>query len=201
MAEYFTIPAAHETETRVKDSRFIAWLAPAASRAQAEELFAARAQEFSDATHNCYAFRLGMDESLLAYANDAREPAGTAGRPILQALETRKLTNVLAVVTRYFGGTKLGVGGLIRAYGGAVQAALANATLLPLLPTSSFHLDYHYSESAHVESVLRRFEAKPLAHDFGARVQRRVAVAADQAEEFALALNERCAGRVTLTKL
>jgi uncharacterized YigZ family protein len=200
VAEYFTIAASCEAETRVKDSRFIAWLTPAASRAQAEESFAARAKEFAEATHNCYAFRIGMNAALLAYANDGHEPPGSAGRPMLQALEARKLTNVLAVVTRYFGGTKLGVGGLIRAYSGAVQTALANATLLPLIPMCSFHLRYQYSDSAQVESVLRKFEAKAIAQDFAAHVERRVEVAAEHAEEFVLALNERCGGRVGITR-
>ncbi len=196
MSAYFTVAAACEAETRVKDSRFIAWLTPAQSRAQAEELLAGREQEFSDATHNCYAYRLGLAEQLLAYANDAHEPAGSAGRPILQVLEARKLTNVLAVVTRYFGGTKLGVGGLMRAYSGALQAAVETATLLPIIRTTSFQLTYQYADSAHVESVLRKFEARIVANDFGLEVQRHVEVHAEHAEAFMFELNERCAGRV-----
>lgn len=196
MSTYSTIAVACCAETRVKDSRFIAWLSPAASRAQAEELLAARAKEFSEATHNCYAYRLGMAEQLLAYANDAHEPSGSAGRPMLQVLEARKLTNVLAVVTRYFGGTKLGVGGLMRAYSGAVQAALAVATLLPLIRTTSFQLTYQYTDSANVESVLRKFDARVVANDFGVEVQRCIEVHAEHAETFVFELNERCAGRV-----
>ena len=198
MSAFFTLAAACSAETRVKDSRFIAWLTPAQSRAQAEELLAARAKEFSDATHNCYAYRLGMEEQLLAYANDAHEPAGSAGRPMLQVLESRKLTNVLAVVTRYFGGTKLGVGGLMRAYSGAVQAVIEAATLLPFIRKSSLQLTYQYADSANVESVLRKFEAHVLANDFGLEVQRRIEVRAEQTEEFAFELNERCAGRVRI---
>lgn len=197
MADYFTLAAPCAAESRVKDSSFIAWL----TRAQAEEGLAARVKEFADATHNCYAFRIGMGEQLLAYANDAHEPAGSAGRPMLQVLEARKLTNVLAVVTRYFGGTKLGVGGLIRAYSGALQAALEQASLLPLIPMCSFQLNYQYPDSANVESVLRKFEAQVLENDFAMEVQRRVEVAAEVAEEFVFALNERCGGRVRINKI
>lgn len=182
----------------MKDSRFIAWVAPVQSRAQAEELLAARIKDFSDATHNCYVFRIGMGERLLAYANDAHEPAGTAGRPMLQVLEARKLTNLLAVVTRYFGGTKLGVGGLIRAYSGALQAVFETAPLQPLIHTRKFQLHYQYSDSASVEKVLRKFEANVLQNDFAVEIRRGVEVRAERAEEFAFLLKELSGGRVAV---
>ncbi len=199
MAEYFTIAAACEAETRVKDSRFIAWLVPAQSREQAEARIAARAKQFADATHNCCAFRVGMEARLVAYANDAHEPAGTAGRPMLQVLEARKLTNLAAVVTRYFGGTKLGIGGLIRAYSGAVQAAVEAAALLPLIPMQTFQLSYQYAESANVERALRKYGAHALHGEFGGEVSRLVEVKAENAEAFRLYLGETSAGRVLIT--
>lgn len=198
MSDYFTIVAPCEAETRVQASRFIAWLAPAQSRNEAEKLVAARAELFADATHNCYAYRLGTGAQLLAYANDAHEPAGTAGRPMLQVLESRKLTDIVAVVTRYFGGTKLGLGGLIRAYGGALQAAVAQAQLQPLIPTRTFELSYQYDDSASVEKVLRKFEATVLQNEFDAHVRRRVSVPAQHAEEFCALLRDLSAGRAVI---
>lgn len=159
---------------------------------------AARSKLFADATHNCYAYRLGTGAQLLAYANDAHEPAGTAGRPMLQVLESRKLTNVVAVVTRYFGGTKLGLGGLMRAYGGVLQAAVTIAQLQPLIPSRTFELHYQYHDSASVEKVLRKFEAAVLHNEFDAHVCRRVAVPAHHAEEFCALLRELSAGRVQI---
>ncbi|NUO80484.1 YigZ family protein [candidate division KSB1 bacterium] len=201
MVEYFTITAACEAETRVKNSRFIAWLVPAQSREQAEACIAARSKLFADATHNCYAFRLGMEDHLLAYANDAHEPAGTAGRPMLQVLEARKLTNLAAVVTRYFGGTKLGIGGLIRAYSGALQAAVEAAALLPLIPMRTFQLSYQYAESASVERALRKYGAHALHGEFGGEVSRLVEVQAVSAEAFMQYLLESSAGRVVITAI
>lgn len=161
-------------------------------------LVTARTELFADATHNCYAYRLGIGAQLLAYANDAHEPTGTAGRPMLQVLQAHKLTNVVAVVTRYFGGTKLGLGGLIRAYAGALQAAVARAQVQPLIPTRTFELSYQYDDSASVEKVLRKFEALVQHNEFDAHVRRRVAVSAPKAEAFCALLRELSAGRVLI---
>ncbi len=196
MAEYFTIAAPCEAETRVKDSRFIAWLTPAQSREQAEDCIAERSKRFTGATHNCFALRIGTGNALLAYANDAHEPAGSAGRPMLQVLETHKLTNVAAVVTRYFGGTKLGIGGLVRAYGNALRAAVAAANLMPLLDTRKFRLVYQYSDSAVLEKALHQCGARVSSGTFGAEVQRLVEVPEEHAEEFQRLVQEASAGRV-----
>lgn len=201
MSEYFTPLVPCEVETRVKDSRFLAWLAPAQSKAEAETHIAVRSHAFLDATHNCYAFRVGMGAQLLAYANDAHEPAGSAGRPMLQVLEARKLTNIAAVVTRYFGGTKLGIGGLRRAYGGALQAAVAVAQLRPLIQTRTFEVLHQYADSASVDKALRRFDATVLQNEFGEHVQRRVTVRAEDAEEFLMVLRDLSAGRVLMHEI
>ena len=111
-----------EAQLVIKHSRFIAWLISIANRAAAEESLEARYKKFPDATHHCFAWRIGFDNELQAFSSDAGEPSGTAGKPILQALESRRLTNVVCVVTRYFGGTKLGTGGLMRAYSAAAFA-------------------------------------------------------------------------------
>lgn len=180
----------------MKDSRFIAWLTPAATREQAEELIAERSRQFHDARHNCYALRVGCDARLIALASDAQEPSGSAGRPMLQALESHQLTNIAAVVTRYFGGTKLGVGGLMRAYSGAVQAAIAQATLLPIFATRRFELHYAYQLSGIVDRVLHQFDAEIIESEFGIEVNRVIEIRAERAPEFNLVLNELSAGRL-----
>ncbi|MGW4167619.1 YigZ family protein [Streptomyces chartreusis] len=121
--EYRTVAHAGVHETEVNRSRFICALAPAATEQQAQDFLAAVRKEHADATHNCWAYVIGADAAIQK-ASDDGEPGGTAGVPMLQMLLRRDLRYVVAVVTRYYGGVKLGAGGLIRAYGGAVGEAL-----------------------------------------------------------------------------
>lgn len=115
---FHTIARAAEAEIKVDGSRFLAEAIPVDSRATvASEIEAIREREHK-ATHHCTAYRLGRDGAD-ARSNDDGEPTGTAGPPILRQIEARDLTNTLVVVTRYYGGTKLGTGGLVRAYGDA----------------------------------------------------------------------------------
>ncbi|MFJ7176549.1 YigZ family protein [Streptomyces massasporeus] len=121
--EYRTVAGAGVHETEVNRSRFLCALAPAATEQEAQDFIAAVRKEHADASHNCWAYVIGADASVQK-ASDDGEPGGTAGVPMLQMLLRRDMRYVVAVVTRYFGGVKLGAGGLIRAYGGAVGEAL-----------------------------------------------------------------------------
>ncbi|WP_298564264.1 YigZ family protein [Streptomyces luteogriseus] len=121
--EYRTVAAAGVHETEVNRSRFLCALAPAATEREAQDFIAAVRRQHADASHNCWAYVIGADASVQK-ASDDGEPGGTAGVPMLQMLLRRDMRYVVAVVTRYFGGVKLGAGGLIRAYGGAVGEAL-----------------------------------------------------------------------------
>ncbi|MFD5859665.1 YigZ family protein [Streptomyces chartreusis] len=121
--EYRTVAHAGVHETEVNRSRFICALAPAATEQEAQDFLASVRKEHADATHNCWAYVIGADAAIQK-ASDDGEPGGTAGVPMLQMLLRRDMRYVVAVVTRYYGGVKLGAGGLIRAYGGAVGEAL-----------------------------------------------------------------------------
>ncbi|MFJ6461495.1 YigZ family protein [Streptomyces sp. NPDC091387] len=121
--QYRTVARAGVHETEVNRSRFICALAPAATEQEAQEFVARVRREHPTASHNCFAYVIGADASVQK-ASDDGEPGGTAGVPMLQMLTRREMRYVVAVVTRYFGGVKLGAGGLIRAYGGAVGEAL-----------------------------------------------------------------------------
>ncbi|MBD0843674.1 YigZ family protein [Streptomyces sp. TRM68416] len=121
--EYRTVAHAGVHETEVNRSRFLCALAPAATEQEAQDFIAGIRKEHADATHNCYAYVVGADAAIQK-ASDDGEPGGTAGVPMLQMLLRREMRYVVAVVTRYYGGVKLGAGGLIRAYGGAVGEAL-----------------------------------------------------------------------------
>ncbi|MFD4698969.1 YigZ family protein [Streptomyces niveus] len=121
--QYRTVARRGVHETEVNRSRFICALAPAATEREAQDFVAGVRREHPTASHNCFAYVIGADASVQR-ASDDGEPGGTAGAPMLQMLVRRDVRYVVAVVTRYYGGVKLGAGGLIRAYGGAVGEAL-----------------------------------------------------------------------------
>ncbi|MFB8038452.1 YigZ family protein [Streptomyces sp. NPDC056004] len=121
--QYRTVARAGVHETEINRSRFICALAPAATEQEAQDFVARIRKEHPTATHNCFAYVIGADASVQK-ASDDGEPGGTAGVPMLQMLTRREMRYVVAVVTRYYGGVKLGAGGLIRAYGGVVGEAL-----------------------------------------------------------------------------
>ncbi|MET4922333.1 YigZ family protein [Streptomyces sp. PSRA5] len=121
--QYRTVARQGVHETEVNRSRFLCALAPAATEQEAQDFVADVRREHPTATHNCFAYVIGANASVQK-ASDDGEPGGTAGAPMLQMLMRRDVRYVVAVVTRYYGGVKLGAGGLIRAYGGAVGEAL-----------------------------------------------------------------------------
>lgn len=126
---YRTLTSSVEAEIEIKRSRFLSLLAPVADEDGAREVIAQRRAEHPKARHHCTAFVLDPDSRTRRFSDDG-EPAGTAGAPILDVLVGHELTYVLAVVTRYFGGTLLGAGGLVRAYGDATSQAVAAARIV-----------------------------------------------------------------------
>ena len=123
---YNTIAGEYEGEITEKRSRFIAYAVHIESEEDALKIIEAKKKQYWDARHNCYAYILGIDSSVLRFSDDG-EPSGTAGKPILEVLKNKGLTDTLIVVTRYFGGVLLGTGGLIRAYTDSSLAAIAKA--------------------------------------------------------------------------
>jgi uncharacterized YigZ family protein len=145
-------PVVHETEAR--KSRFLCSLLRVQDEAQVQAFIAATRREHWDARHHCTAFILG-DRPRRERSNDDGEPAGTAGAPMLEVLRRRGLTDTVAVVTRYFGGVLLGAGGLVRAYGGAVSAALEQAELVERRPVALFAVDADHVRAGRLENDLR----------------------------------------------
>jgi uncharacterized YigZ family protein len=166
----YTIALAQSVhETVVNRSRFVCTLYRVATDVEARERISAHRRAHWDATHNCTAYVLDGGQS--ARSNDDGEPAGTAGVPMLEVLRGRDLTDVLAVVTRYFGGVKLGAGGLVRAYGAAVAAAVdaAGTVTLAVWPRLSVRVDYGMAGS--LEGLLRlREDVRLVEVAFGPEV-------------------------------
>ena len=125
---YKEVSARELAEIKIKGSRFIGEVVPASSIEDAEAALGQIRKREYNATHHCWAYRLGVKGDLFRYSDDG-EPSGTAGQPILRHIDGLGITNILVVVTRYYGGTKLGTGGLIRAYGEAARLVLEKSVI------------------------------------------------------------------------
>lgn len=160
MSSRYSIPAGRvRVEDHIKNSRFIATLGHAPTAARARLFIDTVRDEFSDASHNCWAFVAGPPESLADNgAGDDGEPGGTAGRPMLGILLGSEVGEVVAVVTRYFGGVKLGRGGLVRAYSGAVRHALRELTLAEHVTRVGLQIRLPYAMVSIVERLFEKFD-------------------------------------------
>ena len=187
-------------EIRASNSRFIATAAPAASVEAARAFIAEIRAEMPDATHHVYAYVIGHGATTTLGMSDDGEPSGTAGRPVLAVLRGSGLGDVTLVVTRYFGGTLLGTGGLVHAYGDAAKAVLAllpreekieRRTLVATLPYSAYEVARRLVV-AHAGSI--------VDEAFAADVTLRVLLPTAQAQAFAAALGEATAGQARIEK-
>lgn len=163
---FLTIQKQSTTELVIERSRFIGQCLETASEAAAKTFVATIRAEHAQATHNCYAYRINSDDHPLEYFNDHGEPHGTAGKPILGAIQRLSLTNVVVVVTRYFGGKKLGVRGLIEAYGGAATLVLEQAGVILKIPRFSVTLVYPYADHSNILYHLRLLEGEIIDTQF-----------------------------------
>ncbi len=189
MGESYPVPAAEtRVQTRVSNSLFIA------TAARADTVEAARAfiervrQEHARATHHVYAFVVGHGASVIEGCHDDGEPAGTAGRPVLAVLRGSGLGDAVVVVTRYFGGTKLGTGGLVRAYGDAARAVLDALPRTLKMELCQVELTCSYAHYAAVRRLIEQFKGQILDERFDAAVHLRVSLAADDAAPFSQAV-------------
>ena len=162
---YCTLESPGRAEHTVDGSRFLAEAAAVDTRTAAEERITAVRTREHKATHHCSAYRLGVGGDTFRYDDDG-EPSGTAGRPILRQMDAHGLTNTLVVVTRYFGGTELGTGGLARAYGDAAAAALEQADRVSRVVRTPVQIRYEYDDTAPAERVLRQFDVDVQASEY-----------------------------------
>ena len=182
------------TESVVKNSRFIAEVFPVASQAEAREKLHEVKALYKDATHVVHAFVAGLQGETNGMSDDG-EPSGTAGRPVLDVLKGSGITNILLTVTRYFGGTLLGTGGLVRAYGDAAKQVLASCESEPYREKRRFAFAADYGL---YEALKRRFgdyHISSLEEDYGAAVSVAGTVWAEEAERFGSAVKDISKGR------
>jgi len=192
MSERFTLAAPARLAQEIRKSKFVANAANAASEATVLEFV--RAVSDPSATHNCWAWRIGQRYRF----SDDGEPSGTAGRPILQALDAQQLDRTVVVVTRWFGGIKLGAGGLVRAYGGCAAECLRAASKVPIVDIARAEVGLDAAMLALLRSRLVTLDVAVDAEEFsGAGVRLRISYPADRTGELRRLLADLTRGRAT----
>lgn len=179
-----------------KRSRFIAQLIPVESEEKAEEEIDRIRKKYYDARHNCYAYIVyDRENGVIERSGDDGEPSGTAGRPMLEVLVGNKIRNVLAVVTRYFGGTLLGTGGLVRAYSTAVKEALMDSGLTEVQNGTEIVLKLDYNTLSKVQYRMRELGISEIASAYENDVSMTLAIPDDSLNRFKKDLTEVFAGK------
>ncbi len=196
---FSTIRARVRVEQKVQGSRFIGTAVPVGDREGAEAAVGEIRKEYHNATHHCYAYRLGVggEESR---CNDDGEPSGSAGRPILGALERAGLTNLVVVVTRFFGGTKLGIGGLARAYGGTTSLVLGAAERENRYLVSTLLLSVPHAYVGEVMRAVSRSDSRIVDTAYDEEVHLRLEVRRSKVEEVKAGLVECTAGNIRFSR-
>ena len=191
-----TLAAACRYEETIRKSRFIAHAAPV--KTQADSLAFYESVADPRATHNCWAWRIDH----LRRFNDDGEPSGSAGKPILSTLEGRGLEQVMIVITRHFGGIKLGIGGLVRAYGGGAAKCLDRARIIERLPRKECILEADFALSSTIHLLLERFDANKRESSYqGSGIRLKLGIREDRLDAFRLALADLSRGKARLSIL
>ncbi len=196
--EFRTIKEDGQVQEEIKKSRFICHAKRVYSEEEARDFITAIKKEHYKATHNCSAFIIG-ERSEIKRTSDDGEPSGTAGVPMLGVLENHNLTNVCVVVTRYFGGIKLGAGGLIRAYAGSVALAVKEIGIIEIKEQAGIAIQISYAQYQEYSNFLKEHNLVELDTNFTDQVDTMIYVDKEEKENIKAALVEFFNGKVTLT--
>ncbi len=196
-----TLAGSGEAGTRVKGSRFLAVAESAPGREDAGKIVLREEKKYHGAAHHCWAWRaLEAPDEQFAYDDDG-EPSGTAGIPILQAIERAGLAGVAVVVTRYFGGVKLGTGGLVRAYTEAASQAITSSETSRGMLAREFELTFDYPLTDRITHLIEKQPVVVTSRRFEQRVGLNIAVALSRADSLINLLTEVAAGKIGITPL
>ena len=196
--EYRTIKEDGQVQEEIKKSRFICHAKRVYSEEEARDFITAIKKEHYKATHNCSAFIIG-ERSEIKRTSDDGEPSGTAGVPMLGVLENHNLTNLCVVVTRYFGGIKLGAGGLIRSYAGSVALAVKEIGIIEIKEQAGIDIQMSYTQYQEYGNFLKEHNLMELDTNFTDQVDTMIYVDKEEKENIKSALVEFFNGKVTLT--
>lgn len=196
---YDTVYTGGVGEIVEKKSRFIAQVFPVKTEEEVMQLLETTRKKYWDARHNCYAFILGADGGISRCSDDG-EPSGTAGRPILEVLSKRGLKDVLVIVTRYFGGTLLGTGGLVRAYSQAAQAGLMESCIITKQAGYRITVDTDYNGIGKLQYAVAQLGASVLDTSYTDKVQMVFLVSSALADKAGKEVTEATSGRAAITQ-
>ena len=196
--EFRTIKEDGQVQEEIKKSRFICHAKRVYSEEEARDFITAIKKEHYKATHNCSAFIIG-ERSEIKRTSDDGEPSGTAGIPMLGVLENHNLTNVCMVVTRYFGGIKLGAGGLIRAYASSVALAVKEIGIIEIKEQAGIAIQMSYAQYQEYSNFLKEHDLMELETNFTDQVDTMIYVDKEEKDNIKAALVEFFNGKVTLT--
>lgn len=200
-ANYFTIGESSFQEFEIKKSRFLTYIYPIEREDQVNELLKQLKKDHHKANHHCWAYILGHHYEIQRMSDDG-EPSGTAGVPMLEVLKKQDLTNILVVVVRYFGGIKLGGGGLIRAYAGCVSDSLKQMTIMQNISQQIVHLGISYGQVDSFQYYLQHTEdhITILSQDYGAQVTYKLAILVEEADQVKTTITNRFKGQIEWTE-
>lgn len=187
-------------EITEKKSRFIATFRPVKSEVEAMAFIDELRKKYWDASHNCYAWVIGKNGEEKRSSDDG-EPSQTAGKPMLEVLEREKIVNICVVVTRYFGGTLLGTGGLVRAYSGAVKEGLESCTILTVEPAKKISITTDYNGIGKIQYILLQQEMKILESEYTDKVGLIVLVPDEKIVSLEAEITEVTSGKAAIIEL
>ena len=185
----------------VQGSRFIGTLAASATEEVCRRFLSELKQEFPDATHHAYAFRIGAGSGLVERSSDDGEPAGSAGAPMLQVLQGNNVSDAVVIATRYFGGTKLGIGGLTRAYRDCARLSLEEASLKRREPADYFMLELSYEDLGQLNRLIESLGGKIRSAEYTNSVTLKVKVPSRLGQNLTEGFESVCRGRGNWTRL
>ncbi|MGN1377714.1 MAG: YigZ family protein [Dorea sp.] len=200
LSEYKTVFEGGEGEITEKKSRFIATVVPAATEEEALSFIESMKKKYWNATHNCFAYVIG-ERGELQRCSDDGEPGGTAGKPMLDVLNGEEIRNVAVVVTRYFGGTLLGTGGLVRAYSSATREGLHSSVIITKIHGVKLHIATDYTGLGKIQYILAQRNLKVLDTEYTDKVDIYVLVPESIQKEVQDALVEGTNGQVKMQVL
>jgi uncharacterized YigZ family protein len=202
MSTYTILAEAVESTTEEKNSDFLTFLHPVTSREEAMLQVEQYRKKYPDANHVCWAYVIGNTRQPQTQAfSDDGEPSGTAGKPMLHVLTEREVGNSLAVVVRYFGGVKLGAGGLVRAYSAAVSTAVGRAQLMAVTPSIQLQVTVDFAKETKIRHIVNQYQGHILQVDYATHVTLEISLAAADAELFSQQVINETAGDATVRLL
>jgi uncharacterized YigZ family protein len=195
----YQVPAqAHQVELEIKRSKFLTFVAPATCREEADNFIKSLRTQHPQANHVCWAYIAGSPNTTIRSMSDDGEPSGTAGMPMLKIIEYSGYGDIVVAVVRYFGGTKLGTGGLQRAYSEAVSLVLTDLPIRRKVDRTSLQLTYDYTHDGSISRLLERYDVQDIDSNYAQQVTLCLAIASSELSTFKTELTNITAGNVEI---